>query len=327
MRKILAFILVAVVIASGCLEDSDNNATSDATPTTISSETGFLEELGKVSPSDPLCGMNPNVSVSHFIDPLREDYSISPAEPEFPVPGGSLAGQTLEVSPKGVSSKVYVSVFAYPDSYSATEALAELKEKLNRLGNSTDEFKWEGKNALYSAFTTYFGGFYLIVVFQVPYGEDGLNMAEYALNEVMFHVMWVGPSPEKMLGLFMHTEIVNKTGRSRVFSGDLLSESGFTPEGARIEVAVYREGCGQEVYRELKSKIEKIGFTEKSLPPLNSRDPAGKVVERTYFEGNGGVYIELYDGPGMDRVMLLYGNESAVKAAVQKIWSGEGTFD
>lgn len=324
MRKVLAFILVAVVIASGCLKDSGGNATPTST---TPSETGFLGELGKVSPSDPLCGMDPNVSVSQFTGPLREDYSTAPAEPGFPVPKGSLAGQTLEVSLNGVSSKVYVGVFAYPDSYSASEAMKELKEKLNSLGNSTDGLKWKGKNALYSAFGMYFEGFYLIVVFQVPYNGDGVNEAEYALNKVMFHVMRIGPSPGKMLGLFMRTEVVNKTGRSSVFSGDLLSESGFTPEGAGIEVAVYREGCGQEVYGELKSKIEKLGFVEKPLPPLKSRDPAGKVVERAYFEGNGSVYIELYDGPGMDRVMLLYGNESAVKATVQNMWSGEGTFD
>ena len=324
MRKILAFIVVAVVIASGCLKDSGDNATPIST---ASEKAGFLAELGKVSPLDPLCGMDPNVSIPHFIGPLREDYSITPVEPEFPVPNGSLAGRTLEVSLKGVSSKAYVGVFAYPDSYSASEALNGLKEKLNSIGSNTGGFKWRGKNALYSAFSTYFSGFYLVVVFKVPYDPSFPDMAEYTLNKIMFHLMRAGPSPGKMLGLFMHTEIVNKTGRSKVFSGDLLSESGFTPEGVRIEVAVYREGCGREVYSSLKSKIEKLGFTEKSLPTLKSRDPAGKVVERAYFEGNRSVYIELYYGPGMDRVMLLYGNGSAVKTTIQNMWSGEGTFD
>lgn len=201
--------------------------------------------------------------------------------------------------------------------------MEELKEKLDIKANTTNGFQWEGKgeDALYSAFSMYFGGFYLVVFFKVPYSQDLIDDAEYTLKDLMFHTMWVGPSPGKMLGLFMHTRILNQTWGSNAFSGDLLSARGVTPEGARIEAAVYREGCGWEGYDKLKEKIEELGFKEKALPQLKSHDPAGKVAQRVYFEKDLGVYIELYWGPGMDRVMLLYGNKSVVKTAVLNMWS------
>jgi len=319
MKKVLTLILVAIVIAAGCLSSPEKSPETKTSTPTASTKEGFLAEIGIIAPSDPLCGMDPNSSIAGFIKPLKEKYSIVPARPDFPVPEGSLANKTFKVS------NAYVGVFAYPDSYSAAEALGALKKKLATIGNATGRDKWLGRDALYSAFGAYFDGFYFIVILKVPYDEEWPDMAEYTLNKLMFSMMWVGPSPGKMLGLFMHTRIENRTGRSKIFSGDLLSASGFTPEGAGIEVAVYRRGCGGEVYVTLEERIKGLGFREKPLPPLKSRDPAGEIVQRAYFEGNGSVYIELYNGPGMDRVMLLYGNESAVKATVMAMWGTEET--
>jgi hypothetical protein len=336
MRKIVGILVVFMVLASGCIGNEDVKAktpgTSQPEPSTAilfsTTPVSPREEnfnslpltIGRVTPSDPLCGLDPSEAISQFIGALRDDYSLKPTEPDFPVPEESLASEVFEVSEV---SGAYMGVFAYPDYYSASRALEDLKEKLNIKANTTDGFQWEGKgkDALYSAFSMYFRGFYLVVLFKVPYSQDLIDDAEYTLKDLMFHAMWVGPSPRKMLGLFMHTRILNQTWGSNVFSGDLLSVSGLTPEGARIEVAVYRKGCGWEVYDKLKEKIEKLSFREKALPQLKSHDPAGKVVQRAYFEGDLGVYIELYQGPGMNRVTLIYGNKSTVKAAVLNMWS------
>lgn len=334
MRKIVGILVVFMVLASGCLGNGSVKTKTPGTsqtesPTTTPSSTtpvspgeesldSSLLTIERIAPSDPLCGVDPVEAISQFIEALRDDYSLKPTEPDFSVPEGSLASEVFEISEV---SGAYVGVFAYPDYYSASRALEDLKEKLSIKANITDGFQWKGKDALYSLIPTYFRGFYLLVLFKVPYSQDRIDEAEYTLNQLMFHTMWVGPSPGKMLGLFMHTRILNQTWGSNAFSGDLLSVSGVTPEGARIEAAVYRAGCGWEVYDKLKEKIEELGFEEKALPQLKSRDPAGEVAQRAYFEKDLGVYIELYWGPGMDRVMLLYGNKSAVKTAVLNMWS------
>ncbi|MDI3476436.1 MAG: hypothetical protein PWQ79_1104 [Thermococcaceae archaeon] len=167
MRKIVGILVVLMVLGSGCLgnnsvkmktpgtsqTESPTTTLSSTTPVSLREESldSSLLAIERISPSAPLCGVDPGEAISQFIEALRDDYSLKPTEPDFSVPEDSLASEVFEISEV---SGAYVGVLRIQ---TITQPLGHWKSsKKSLISKQTPQTDSSGKEKGRTPFTRHF---------------------------------------------------------------------------------------------------------------------------------------------------------------------------
>ncbi|NJD99710.1 hypothetical protein E3E26_07950 [Thermococcus sp. LS1] len=263
---------------------------------------------------------SPKYAVLDVISRISKRYNVTESPANIPQPPRSLSSFT------GTANDTEFGLFAYPNSTAAREAMKyvveTLREKGFQQGDGGKAF-WERGNETYTVFYTYEHYFYVLFVARTAGGSAEERTAR--LSEFAWSVITVGPSPGKVLGLFLPIKVVEDNwseGMGLRFSGYLDALKG-TVEGTNVSAVflVYRPREGREVYLQLKEAFLDNGWVEREYINTYTQNPAGRLMASDYFEANGsGIYIELADVAGMERLTLLFGDESEIKETVRELW-------
>ncbi|ACJ16640.1 hypothetical protein TON_1152 [Thermococcus onnurineus NA1] len=292
----------------------------------ISENTSPLEGAKATSPTGTFgpkpfewFSYSPKYAVLDVISRISKRYNVTESPANIPLPPGSLSSFT------GTANDTEFGLFVYPNSTAAREAMEYVVETLRengfQQGGGGGAF-WERGNESYTVFYTYERYFYVLFVARIAGGSAEERTAR--LSEFVWSVITVGPSPGKVLGLFLPLKVIEgnwSEGRGLGFSGYLEALEG-TVEGTNVSAVflVYRPREGRDVYLQLKKAFLDNGWVEREYVNTYTRNPAGHLMTSDYFEANGsGVYIELADVAGMERLTLLFGDESEIKETVREL--------
>ncbi|KUH34718.1 hypothetical protein APY94_00615 [Thermococcus celericrescens] len=331
---IVSFILIILITMSGgCINAPQGEKTESPVIETahegvdehISENTSPREgakatfPAGTFKPKRPdWFSYSPKDSVSEVVSRISEKYNVTESPVDIPLPPRSLSSFT------GAADGIEFGLFAYPNSTAVEEAMNGVVGFLIENGfQQGDGTFWERGNETYTAFYTYERYFYVLFVARTAGGDS--EERAMRLSEFTWSIITIGPSPGKVLGLFLPVKVAEgnwSEERGLRFSGYLDALEG-TVEGTNVSAVflVYRPREGREVYLQLKEAFLRNSWVEEEYINTNTRDPAGHLVVSDYFEANGsGVYIELADVAGMERLTLLFGDESEIKETVRELW-------
>ncbi|CAD5244766.1 hypothetical protein [Thermococcus camini] len=326
-------IILLITMSGGCISSPQGEKTeSPVIETThegvdehIPENTSPLEEAKATFPSGTFkpkrvdwFSYSPDGSISEVVSRISKKYNVTESPVDMPRPPGSLSSFT------GTANGIEFGLFAYPNSTAAKEAMKYVVELLRENGfqQGAGTF-WERGNESYTAFYTYERYFYVLFVAKIT-GGDSEERAKL-LSEFAWSIITMGPSPGKVLGLFLPVKVAEGSWseeRGLRFSGYLDALEG-TVEGTNVSAVflVYRPHEGREVYLQLKEAFLNNGWVEREYVSTYTQNPAGSMMAGDYFGADDtGIYIELARIAGMERVTLLSGNPEDVKDLVGALW-------
>ena len=335
IKLIVPFLLISlIIVSSGCINSPGAEKTeSPVTETThegvserISETTSPLKESKANFPSgtfEPgsLDGLpySPKDAVLIVLSRISEKYNVTEGNVTVIQPPESLASFT------GTADGMEFGLFAYPNRTAVEKALRNVNGELRRRGfRHVEGAFWEKENDTYTVYYTYERYFYVLFVAKVTGGSEEERIAR--LSKFAWSIIVIGPSPGKILGLFLPVKLGENDWTEKLglrFKGYLDARQG-TVEETNVSAVflVYRPREGREVYLQLKEAFLGNGWIEREYINTNTRNPAGHLVASDYFEANGsGVYIELADVAGMERLTLLFGDESEIKETIRELWT------
>ncbi|NJE60292.1 hypothetical protein [Thermococcus sp. 21S7] len=326
-------IIILITMSCGCINSPEGEKTNSPAIETahegvdegVPENTSAPEEAKATFPSGTFkpkrvdwFSYSPKYAVLDVVSRISEKYNVTESPVNIPLPQRSLSAFT------GTADGIEFGLFAYPNSTAVEEAMNDVVELLTENGfQRGDGNFWERGNESYTAFYTYERYFYVLFVARITGGSAEERAKR--LSEFTWSIITMGPSPSKVLGLFLPVKVVEgnwSRGRGLIFSGYLDDLEG-TVDGTNISTVflVYRPREGREVYLQLKEAFLDNGWTEKEYANTYTQNPAGSMVAGDYFEADGtGVYIELARIASMERVSLLFGNPREVKALVGLLW-------
>ncbi len=329
-------IILLIMMLSGCINSpQDEKTESPVIETThegvnehIYENTSPLEGAKATFPSGTFrpkrldwFSYSPDGSISEVVSRISGKYNVAESPADMPRPPGSLSGFT------GTANDIEFSLFAYQNSTAVKEAMKYVVELLTENGfQQGDGTFWERGNESYTAFYTYEHYFYVLFVARTA-GGDSEERAR-RLSEFTWSIITMGPSPGKVLGLFLPVKVAEGSWseeRGLRFSGYLDALAG-TVEGTNVSAVflVYRPYEGREIYLQLREAFLKNGWVERELINTYTRNPAGYLVASDFLEGDGiSAYIELARQAGLERVTVLVGNGSEVRKTVGDFWNLE----
>ncbi|WP_148881917.1 hypothetical protein [Thermococcus aciditolerans] len=336
IKLIVSLILIVLItVSNGCINSPREEKTESPVIETahegvdehISENTFPLEgakatfPTGTFRPKPPdWFSYSPEYAVLDVVSRVSEKYNVTESPVNIPRPPRSLSSFT------GTANDTEFGLFAYPNSTAVKEAMKHVVELLRENGFQPaggGGTLWERGNETYTAFYTYERYFYVLFVARTAGGSAEERTER--LSRFAWSIITIGPNPGKVLGLFLPVKVAEgnwSEERGLRFSGYLDALEG-TVEGTNVSAVflVYRPREGREVYLQLKEAFLRNSWVEEEYINTNTRDPVGHLVASDYFEANGsGVYIELVDVAGMERLTLLFGDESEIKETVRELW-------
>lgn len=137
-------------------------------------------------------------------------YNVTEREVDIPSPPGSLASFT------GTANGIEFGRLVYPNSTAVAKAQEYVVDLLRENGFQQDaggKAFWERENVTYAVYGTYRDYYYVLFIARVRGGS--VNERIERLSQFLWTIAVIGPSPGKVLGLFLPVEIVERTSTSR----------------------------------------------------------------------------------------------------------------